>query len=109
MKIAVGINFGDNDFQHTFIPLLDMLNENFENIPTKEQIVEIVNEVAYGCYLACQCQYQYNVESDIKDYLKITLKEVLLGNELDEYIKTKSDYLNYALYYVYPNGKADAI
>ncbi len=81
---------GDNDFVNTLSPFVKALAENifylrgWENI-TKEQVVKLFNEHAFAFYSMYQC---YKIEADeaIKDYLKISIKDVYFDDEAQFYL-----------------------
>lgn len=97
MKIA--IRFGDNDFHGTFRNLLQtILNayEYNERVPTKEQMLVLINKLAYGHYLLFQNQFEYNDEANMeeshtKEYLEIPMSKLLYNEEVDEYLKENYD------------------
>ena len=96
MKIA--IKFGDNDFYNCFTGVLKTLLEAkkwYSELPTdKEKLSIIINEISYGCYLLFQNQFEYGkeyttktIDITLKEYLKISPKNILLNEEVDEYFK----------------------
>lgn len=95
MKIA--LVFGDNDFWKTQYNLMKTLNDAFQwnELPdlNKEEICFIINELSMGFYLLFQCRDISEViqnsekQKDYKDYLFIKPSDVLIDDEVDEYIK----------------------
>lgn len=95
MKIA--IKFGDNDFYNCFFGVLKTLLSAYQHcgkLPTdKKQLCVVINEISYGHYLLFQNQFEYNEEVNgkvctrTKDWVQITPKQILLGDEIDAYIK----------------------
>ena len=89
MRKMIGIRFGDNDFQNSIRKFLLNIISKLEFEPTKEQVVILFNETIYGCYLAFQNRFEYNIcnEIHLKDtYLKITLNDVYIDTEVTDYI-----------------------
>lgn len=94
MKVA--ILFGDNDFSNTFIPLLTHLNlayHHYGKLPEdKETLVKFINELAPNMYLLFQNQDEINgmewITEGLKTGLAITVNDILVNNEVDEYLKT---------------------
>jgi|ERR1035437_4064286 hypothetical protein len=98
MKIA--ILFHDNDFHMTFKSVLNILLDSYQwhyDFPfTKEQFVELINEVSFGCCMINQNRFEYNNTPEqlqhTKEYLKLTSENILLNEEVDAYIKTLGEY-----------------
>lgn len=98
----LAIKFGDNDFYFTFMPLLDILSEspwfdsNFD-VP-KECWAEIINRLSAATHVLFQSRpdmvsYGYSaLEEELKtalevrDYVKISPEQILIGEEVDEYL-----------------------
>lgn len=87
-KFKVAIDFGDNDFINTFVPLLEHVGTNLPFKPTKDQFVEIVNNLSFGFYLAFQNKFEYGQDEyeHIKKYLKITKEKVYFDDEVETLI-----------------------
>lgn len=95
MKIA--IKFGDNDFHSTWFPIMETLKSAYDyngELPqTKEELLIIINNLSCGFYLAFQNQFKYNDEKNLeishtKKYLILTEEELLLNDEVDNYLKS---------------------
>jgi hypothetical protein len=90
MKIA--IKFGDNDFINTFHPLMETLYRAYEHsgeLPqTKTELLRVINLLVMGHYLLFQNAYY--MEAD-KEYLTVTEDQLLLNEEVDEYLKVWKD------------------
>lgn len=105
----LAIKFRDNDFYYTFMPLLDILSEspwfdsNFD-VP-KECWVEMINKLSAATYPLFQSRPDmvayghYTLEEELKrfleekKYIKISSDQILLGDEVDEYL-SKVDWAN---------------
>ena len=106
MKIA--IKFGDNDFHATFLGVLKTLLEiweyrrgsHYELTTDKPALVEMINELSLGHYLARQLtksHFGHNVTpteqkrtehiEHIRKYLKITEEKLMVDGEVDRYLK----------------------
>jgi len=104
MRIA--IKFGDNDFYNCFSGVLLTMLEAYkwtgEHLESKEEIVSVVNEISYGCYVLFQKlrhgSEDLNEKSRIKEYLQITKERVLIDEEIDQYIEEFSWQLNGELF-----------
>ena len=87
------IRFGDNDFYSTNMAFLNLLRDAaFKGrfLCSKEQIVDVYNEVAYGLFLLYRGPEK---KPHLKDYLKISVDRVHLNNEIDEWA-TKTGQMN---------------
>ncbi len=71
MNKPILIKFGDNDFSNVFLPLLKTLSTLQRNF-TKEQLVELINEISYSFYLLAYWPCPAGKKEDIIRYLKIT-------------------------------------
>jgi len=107
MNIPFAIKFGDNDFGHTFIPLVRALTDcNFQG--TKLQFIALINETIYSFYLIYQANGNILRESGwdhIRNYLKVSEREVYFGqDEVDGFFKdpSKIGNTNHDFYYWYP-------
>ncbi len=93
MKIA--IRFGDNDFWLTFIETLKLFNNYIKTTmktPSKEEVVEFLNNNLTSVYWVKQNKYEYNLDWDAESYLKIKRSQVFFDDEADYIIET--DFLN---------------
>jgi len=85
MKIA--IKFGDNDFYNTFYGVLETIKNakkwNSSLTEDKEELCKIINEISYGIYLAYQNPFP---NENIKEYLKIKPKQLLINEEVTKYL-----------------------
>lgn len=95
MKIA--IRFGDNDFYSTWNNVMETLQvayDTYGELPsTKEKLLLMINNVSYGFYLLFQNQFKYHEEAELKvsstkEYLIMTENELLLNEEVDEYLES---------------------
>ena len=94
----LGIDFGDNDFYFTLIPFMKLLIPDDSThhslvLPSwsKEQVVELFNNLAFGIYLLKQNGWRYN-NSDadhahIKKYLRITEEQVFIDEEVKAFME----------------------
>jgi hypothetical protein len=117
MKIA--IVFHDNDFSNTFRNVLDTLlraYRHYGSLPKdRGELLQIINQLSLGHYLAFQNQFKYtNGQSTlehlerIKKYLTLDKKHLLIDDEVIKYVNTTIDN-NSATYildtdYDYPNS-----
>jgi hypothetical protein len=91
MKIA--ILFGDNDFYHTFYGVLEAIKNarkrNSSIIEDKVELCKIINELSYGMYRLYQNTHECDDEKNkkTKEYLQITSEQILLNEEVTEYLK----------------------
>lgn len=95
MKIA--IKFGDNDFYNCFYGVLETIKNarewNKKVTEDKELLCKIINEISYGTYLLYQNSFEYDKEKSgelcerTKKYLQITPAQILLNEEVTEYLK----------------------
>lgn len=96
MKIAITIR--DNDFWSTFTAVLSIINESYKHrsgchdeldVTNKEALMEIIDELSYGCYLV----YQNGSPSEsTREYLKLKLRKMsfpalYVNEEVDKLIK----------------------
>jgi hypothetical protein len=114
MKIA--IIFSDNDFYNCFYGVLQTINLadkwcSLEHL-TKEQWATCINEIAYGSYLLFQNRFEYGDESQGKylkeKYLRVTPDMILLGDEVDEYVKN-TEWNNSETFILFEDGRFDSI
>lgn len=85
---------GDNDYCNTVMHFVEaiaprILLGNWLNI-TKEEIVELFNNHAYSLYCLHQC-YDLNPRNTIKDYLKISVKDVYFDDEFSSFTDYNHD------------------
>lgn len=110
---AIGINFGDNDFHNTFLPLLDSLNLDLLEGMTKRQIATIINELVYGMYLAHQNLFQYDTDNDEHNhflktkYLQVREDQILLNSEVTKLLE-KDCWQNGEFFYRYKYGSTQS-
>ncbi|MFA5024108.1 MAG: hypothetical protein WC523_04090 [Patescibacteria group bacterium] len=71
------------------------------NKVTKEDIVELVNNISFGIYKFCQEREDDNHSYDEhhKNYLKIKADKVYIDDEIDELMKTYSQWGNGDFFY----------
>ena len=106
MKInKLGITFGDNDFGTTLRHFLGLLvASGFDpdnNDLTKETLVELFNKSAGTIYNLAQagissCGYSF----DADNYLQISVNDVQINSEVDEYIAKHGPNCNSEFFYV---------
>lgn len=90
MKIrSIAIRFGDNDFQGTFLPLLDsVLKAAQEESFSHYEIVRLINEGSLYHYHAFQNRFRYmdtpEHDKHIEGYLKVKESQVFLNDEADK-------------------------
>lgn len=103
-NISIGIRFHDNDFYVTIVNFLEGIQKHYtqgfrsvwhEDVEkNKEHIVRLFNDTALSYYITYQNCYEYSSTKEdfehIKNYLKITKDDVLIGEEISEYT-TKRD------------------
>lgn len=89
--MLIAIRFGDNDFHKTFMGLMETLNnvvntrqKNGEDLPEdKERLLEIVNELTYGMYLAFQKRDSSPAGNKLRSYLQVRPYQLFLGEEVE--------------------------
>lgn len=113
MKInKIAIKFGDNDFYNTLRPLLEIIKisqtwKHYRNEIEldKTRLCWIINNLSPIIYIMFQNFWEYNGldKIEIKDtskssefkriqkYLQITEDQLLINNEVDEYIQSLKD------------------
>ena len=94
------INFSDNDFYFANMAFLRVLRDAFIHghprhnldmkLTVKERIVEVYNATIYGLYLVNQNQWSYEAASHIKEYLRISVNNVYINDEIDDLVKDKA-------------------
>lgn len=112
-KHLLGIRFADNDFYNTLHPFMTLVLDSafvgrpesseriFENV-TKARVVELFNEIAFGLYMLCQNGFRYDDEKGqehIRNYLKITEKNVYLDDEVTKHIEECDSWDNGEFHY----------
>jgi len=89
--MRVGIAFGDNDFFNTFWGVLNTLLWAYKwkgELPeSKEELVEVINALTPVCYRLYQ---RGKPSKQIVEYMKVSVEEILIGNEVDEYLAASS-------------------
>lgn len=113
MNKPIAIKFGDNDFYHTFMPLMRALSESrFDG--TKEELVALINASAYTFY----CIYQNHGvpdESERKyktsDYLKVEPRSVYYGDEVDTFFRDadKMSTVDHDFFFWYPGTQVQVL
>lgn len=88
-KFQVGIDLGDNDYNNTVRPFLELFLQNcagWRMTPTKEQVVRLFNLSAPGLYWLCQNRLEYSDTEDqrafMNNYLQIGPERVWIGDEV---------------------------
>ena len=101
----IAINFMDNDYGNTFMPIMKFLH-GLDFVPNKTQLINIINEISFGFYLAYQDTYEYkrNEHLDIstRSYLQLDEKNIYLGDEVKDWI-IKNNF-NHSCWYIYHNS-----
>lgn len=103
------IVFGDNDFIHTFQPLIETLHRALQGNPnfTPEQLIRLIGEGVRFHYLAFQNQYRYEDRLDSTEkYLKEGLR-ILFDADADLAFQTE-DHDSSAWHLHIPSGQINA-
>lgn len=94
----VGIRFGDNDFYHTITPFMRNLQQALSSHRYKWEsydelrkiIIRLFNDTALAFYILHQNCYRYDCEpkdlETIKNYLRVGEEEVLVGEEVTDFL-----------------------
>ncbi len=115
-NISIGIRFHDNDFYVTIVNFLEGVQKHYtqgfgsvwhEDVEkNKEHIVRLFNDTALSYYITYQNCYVYSSTKEdfehIKNYLKITKDNVLIGDEIiGEYIAKHDGWDNSEFHYFF--------
>lgn len=97
----IGIYFDDNDYSSTITAFLKcILDSGLDKYDlSKENIVKLFNRSAPGLYWLFQNRLRYEDSAsdtgfDITKYLKITVNNVFLDDEVSEKLKTSNVWAN---------------
>lgn len=87
----IAIVFGDNDFVNTFMPIMEILSDAWAHsepkfFDDKKKVCEAINLISEGCYLLFQKGDYTERDEHIREYLKVHPGNVLLNEEVDDYI-----------------------
>lgn len=110
---VIAIRFSDNDFYNTFYGVLKTLQTasdwvgNETLFASKENLVLVINEISTGIYMSFQNEFRYSNGRSmsehilyIKEYLKITEANILIGEEVDTYVKENKQVANSEVYII---------
>lgn len=108
---AILVNFGDNDFYKTWLAVLDSFASNPElfRIKDKKVLAFILSQAAFGMYVMHQnqCRYDGMEKMDeayiirMREYLTVTAEQILIGEEVAEFITNCDGWNNSDSFYVY--------
>ena len=112
----LGIKFGDNDFENTFIPItklfLDVYNFNATfDIPRdieefREEITNIINDISKSFYRLYQISLVYNdYEIDLTtearyEHILINKERVFINEEVSDYVINQTEFHNHDFFAV---------
>jgi hypothetical protein len=100
----IGIRYGDNDYGNLFRGLLFTLMAALEwraTEPSREQLLQIINENIYGMYLMWQHMGE-NPPSreEVETHLEITDNKLYIDEQVDQFFDEKGDWHNSEFIYV---------
>ena len=109
---AIGINFGDNDFYHTFIPLLKAYRHRLEDndeMPSREKILEDINAMSFIFYKVFQNRGEYEVGDHMEEYLKINMHQLYINEGVDQELKRQEGWCNGEFFYLIETKKNSGV
>lgn len=101
--MTIAINFRDNDFHATFRNLMETLRNcaywrgvSLEDMD-RSQILTIINELAWPCYLAFQAPFRdFDLEKEehYRGYLKVKDHNLFIKDQVHDYLRNEDTFFN---------------
>lgn len=102
----IGIHFGDHHYASTVKTFLGLFRDSYwvtyyYDAITKEQIAKLFNEITYGIHFIGESR-DFRDEKEVlyREYLKIDLNHVFLGQECIDQVTTNSGGYDGTFHYV---------
>ncbi len=106
----IGIRVGDNDFHRTFIPFVRLLLDSplMDDKPSpdlKETVAQLFNDAVLTFYRICQDNGRcseikaINRYGFLREYLALSPTQVLLDEEVTDYLENQTGHHNGDFYY----------